>query len=82
MLENSGVDLPPFIQEIQTRLPELVDRKTASRVCGGAVSPRTLANFDSAGKGPATRLRMGKIVMYPRAAFVEWLAQRSTVEEG
>ena len=56
---------------------ELVARAEVSRFTGGAVSPKTLANADSSGVGPAERILIGRNVVYPVTALVEWLRGRA-----
>lgn len=60
--------LPPVVFRTYPRWKELIP-----------YSPRSLANYDSLGTGPAERIRVGRVVGYPRAALLEWLRQRSTV---
>jgi len=55
------------------------DRRAVARVAG--LSEKSMANYDSAKKGPKGRFRMGRRVFYPKAALVEWLESRSTVIE-
>lgn len=74
------MELSPVFQSLYEQMPELVDRKTASRLSGGMVAPGSIANADSVGDGPAVRVRTGRKVAYPRLEFVKWLAARCTVE--
>jgi len=43
------------------------------------IGEKYLANLDSAGKGPAGRIRCGRRVAYPVNEFIKWLAARSEV---
>jgi hypothetical protein len=44
------------------------------------IGEKYLANLDSAGKGPAGRIRCGgRKVAYPVQEFIKWLAARSEV---
>ena len=40
----------------------------------GCLQPRTLANYDSKGEGPAGRRAIGHRICYPKASAVIWLA--------
>jgi len=42
-------------------------------------SPRTVANFDSLGKGPKHRIRLGRVTAYPREDLVAWLLERTKI---
>jgi hypothetical protein len=57
----------------------MVSRTEIERFTGGIVSEKYLANLDSAGKGPAGRVRCGRKVVYPVAELVAWLESRSAV---
>jgi hypothetical protein len=54
----------------------IVARREISKFTGGVVSAKYLANLDSAGKGPAGRLKIGRIVCYRVSDFVLWLQNR------
>jgi hypothetical protein len=56
-----------------------VARGEVSRFTGGIINPKTLANLDSRGEGPAGRIRVGRKIAYPVQAFIEWLEKRATV---
>jgi hypothetical protein len=56
-----------------------VARTEAANFTGGLIGEKYLANLDSAGKGPAGRIRCGRKVVYPVNEFVKWLEQRSEV---
>lgn len=62
--------LPPILYRTNPRFRELV-----------GLSPRSMANLDSLGRGPAQRVLLGKAVGYPRQALLAWLAKRLRVEE-
>jgi len=47
------------------------------RFSGGLLHARTMANLDSAGKGPKERIRMGKKVAYPVDSLIEWMRGRA-----
>ena len=55
-----------------------VSRTKIQDFTGGTVSEKYLANLDSAGKGPAGRVRIGRKIAYPVAEVVRWLESRAT----
>ena len=57
----------------------IVARTEAEKFTGGLISEKYLANLDSAGKGPAGRIRCGRRVAYPVNEFVKWLEARSEI---
>lgn len=62
-----------FFKGLEEALPPVFTRKTASRMTGGLFTPRTLSNLDAAGKGPASKIRVGKNIIYEKLDFIEWL---------
>lgn len=56
-----------------------VARTEVENFTGGLLSEKYLGNLDSAGKGPAGRVRCGRKVVYPVAELVAWLESRSAV---
>jgi hypothetical protein len=56
----------------------IVARTEIERFTGGMISEKYLANLDSAGKGPAGRVRCGRKIAYPVSEFVKWLESRSS----
>ena len=70
----------PNLQDLAGRWPSAwVARQEVDHFTGGVVSEKYLANLDSAGKGPAGRVRCGRKIMYPVSALVAWLEARSEV---
>lgn len=69
-----------IFQEMADKWPSaFVARTEAEKFTGGMIGEKYLANLDSAGKGPAGRIRCGRKVAYPVNAFVKWLEARSEV---
>ncbi len=67
-------------QDMAEKWPSsMVARMEAERFTGGIISEKYLANLDSAGKGPAGRVRIGRKIAYPVKEFIAWLESRSTV---
>ena len=61
-----------FFDDLFKILPPYVTRKDIGKLIGNIISPRYLANLDSAGKGPRRERLKGKVV-YKREDFVVWL---------
>ena len=69
-----------IFQNMAERWPSAwVARTQAERFTGGIISEKYLANLDSAGKGPAGRVRIGRKIAYPVGEFVKWLESRAAV---
>jgi len=62
-------------------LPPIFPRSSVGELTGGIIHPKTLANLDSAGKGPSKRWRVGQRVFYERDSFIEWFASRVQLPE-
>lgn len=65
-----------FFTSLENCLPPLFDRETAAKCLGGIISPKTLANLDSLGKGPKYAMRIGKKIAYEKVSFLEWIKSR------
>lgn len=57
----------------------IVAREEVGRFTGGAISPRYLANLDSAGLGPPGRFKLGRKNCYFTTPLIRWLQERATV---
>lgn len=69
-----------LFQDMASKWPSTwIARTEIERFTGGIISEKYLANLDSAGKGPAGRVRIGRKVAYPVMEFVKWLESRSAV---
>jgi hypothetical protein len=55
------------------QLPPFIARKDVSKLLGGTISPKTLANADSLGKGPEVRTSCGKTVVYETESLLKWM---------
>ena len=65
-------------QDMAAKWPSAyVARTEAGKFTGGLIGEKYLANLDSAGKGPAGRIRCGRKIVYPVTNFLQWLAERS-----
>lgn len=56
----------------------MVSRSEIKKFTGGIMSEKYIANLDSAGLGPAGRVRVGRKVAYPVAELIAWLEARSS----
>lgn len=56
-------------------------RNLVGKFSGGLLHPRTLANLDSLGRGPAGKINVGNRVAYPTTELIKWLEAR-TVKAG
>jgi hypothetical protein len=56
----------------------IVARTKIEAFTGGVMSEKYIANLDSAGKGPAGRVRMGRKIAYPVDLLCDWLEGRSS----
>lgn len=59
----------------------VVARSEVSRFSGGILNPRSLANLDSKGVGPANRFRVGRKVCYPTTELADWMQSRVELVE-
>ena len=80
---DRAITLPPeeeFRQLLLGSLPPVIARKDVERQLGGIVTMKTMCNADTSGHGPMGAYRLGRSVVYPTAALVDWLIQRMGVE--
>lgn len=59
----------------------VVARREVGTFTGGAVSPKSLANHDSMGTGIAERYVVGRNVVYPVGALVDWLRAHTKTKQ-
>ena len=72
---NMHQDMTFFVEKISESLPPIFTRSVAVSNLGGLLGAKTLANIDNKGKGPSSKIRMGKKVLYERDSFIDWLKQ-------
>lgn len=68
------MDKASVISKLAATLPPIFTRTEISKLTGGVISPRTLANLDSAGRGPTNILKFKRKVAYEKDAFLAWFA--------
>lgn len=62
--------------ELANKWPSaIVARKDIAKFTGGLLSPKTMANLDSLGKGPPS-MKWGRQMVYPLKTFIPWFADR------
>ena len=54
-----------------------VARHEVGKFSGGLLHPRTMANKDCLGEGPAGAVRMNRRVAYPVEALIRWMESRT-----
>ena len=64
------------LSDLIPKLPPVISRDHVEKLLGGIISSKTLANFDSIGKGPK-RMRVGRKVAYLTEDLLEWLESRT-----
>jgi hypothetical protein len=57
----------------RNNMPPVFSREEASKLLGGLISANSLRNLDCQHKGPDTKVRIGKKVLYERDSFINWL---------
>jgi hypothetical protein len=73
-----GENAKPNLKFLGDKWPSSVVARDQIRFfTGGCVSPRRMANLDSAGEGPKGRIRIGRKIAYPVTELVSWLESRS-----
>lgn len=75
--ESTKISQSHVLTNLKRNLPPLFSRKHACETLGGLLSPRTLANLDSANSGPP-RIKIGRKVVYSRDEFIRWLEARTS----
>jgi hypothetical protein len=59
----------------------LVARQRVREFSGGALSPKLLANLDCEGRGPAGRMMVGRQIVYPVDALIDFMKHRTIRKE-
>jgi len=65
-----------ILSELAEKLPPIISRDHVEIHLGGIISPKSLANLDSLGKGPK-RMRIGRKVAYLTPDLLNWLENRT-----
>ena len=72
--QEKRIDLAPYAENW---FAPFVERQQVNKFSGGLLDPRTMANHDSAGTGPAGRIKIGRKVIYPVQELITWLEQKA-----
>jgi hypothetical protein len=76
-LIQNGIGSNQFFKAIESELPPVFTRRTASQAVGGLISAKTMANLDALQQGPSVRVNIGsRRVGYERDSFIQWLKAR------
>jgi hypothetical protein len=68
----------PDFSALAEKWPSLfVSREQVGNFSGGAISPKTLANYDSDGRGVKNRIRLNGKIIYPVSDLIKFLQARS-----
>jgi hypothetical protein len=70
-----------FSELAKTWKRPFVKRKDVGEFSGGILHPRTMANLDSKGEGPAGRIRLGGKVAYPVKSLISWMEKRDKIKK-
>lgn len=65
------------LEDLLAVWPPVLARDRVAEYTGGLISPKSLANLDSLGKGPSRRVKLGRRVGYPARDFAEWFLDRA-----
>lgn len=72
--EQNEIYLEQTFKQMAEKWPSvMVARTEISKFTGGLITTGYLANLDNRGLGPATRVRMGKKVVYRVDDFINWM---------
>ena len=75
-MEQSSVS--NLLQQMAANWPSpIVARTEIEKFTGGLISEKYQANLDSAGRGPAGRIRIGRKIAYLVNEYLTWLKERS-----
>jgi hypothetical protein len=73
---EKAIDLSAFAENWTA---PYVERQHLIEFSGGLLDPGTMANHDSAGTGPAGRVKVGRKVIYPVQELIAWLEARASL---
>lgn len=79
MIKEEKKDIETVLADIEKVLPPVVFRNWPKWRDVLPMSPRSVANDDCTGVGPAERIYMGRNAGYPRASLMAYLRAKSRV---
>jgi len=59
----------------------VVARAEMKTFTGGALTKKSMSNFDTLGIGPGQKIIIGRKVCYPKDVLVRWLRERALQKE-
>ena len=72
--------LDEIFSNMETNAPELMTRKQITKLTGGIISEKYLANLDWQRKGIEPRYQSFNKIVYPRAAVIDFLKRHTDNE--
>jgi hypothetical protein len=76
--ETTTEQKSPSVRELlSAALPPILYRNHPKFKEWTGLCSRTVANRDCKGTGPRERIRLGRIVGYPKAALLDWLEEQA-----
>lgn len=66
----------PMLENLRSRLPEVLTRRQVAEYLSDFISAKYLANLDSEGKGPKSYRFGSRKVIYSRDDMLAWLDAR------
>lgn len=76
-------DIDKHLEELRQKWPSnIVARSEFNSFTGGAISPKTIANLESEGKGPKNKHFMGNKVVYRIDDAIDFLRSRIAFKGG
>jgi hypothetical protein len=82
MADKAKAKREQILASIERELPPVVFRNWHKWRDILPMAPRTVANDDALGKGPANKVYVGRNAGYPRAEFLDYLKKRIRISEG
>lgn len=77
MNQNQGTNPQQLIDKLKESWGHpVIPRSLVGEATGHLVSPKSLANVDSMGRGPEGRFLVNGKVVYPTESLIDWLKQR------
>lgn len=65
-----------ILDQLERELPSYITRSHPRPKEWTGVSGRRMANLDCLGQGPKERMLLGREIIYPRQALLDWIAGR------
>jgi hypothetical protein len=79
IMEKENRSIEVLLDDIEKVLPPIIFRNWSKWKDVLPMSPRSVANDDCTGQGPAERIYCGRNAGYPRSSFMDYLRKKSRV---